>query len=73
MRLANLEINKENMEDVIENLKYSSNKLTQILWHELESNGVKEYKLKPETLKKIKEEDCSSYYDKNNIEMIYEG
>lgn len=32
------------MEDVIENLKYSSNKLTQILWHELESNGVKEYK-----------------------------
>ena len=55
------------MEDVIENLKYSSNKLTQILWHELESNGVKEYKLKPETLKKIKEEDFSSYYDKNNL------
>lgn len=30
----------------------------------------KEFELKPETIKKIEKEDFSSYYDKNNIEMM---
>ena len=46
--------------------------LSDITKEYIEHGCEKEFKLKPETLKKIKEEDFSSYYDKNNIEMIKE-
>ena len=32
------------MSDFVENLKYSSNKITQILCEELENKGIKNYK-----------------------------
>lgn len=39
----------------------------------IEPGVEKEFKLKPETLKKIEDEDFSSHYDKENIEMMKEA
>lgn len=44
-RIANMEINDKNIDEVVESLKYSSNKMTQILQSELENKGNN--KLKP--------------------------
>lgn len=39
------------MSDFVENLKYSSNKITQILCEELENKGIKNYKPSLELVK----------------------
>lgn len=44
--------------------------LSDIAKEYIEPGTEKEFKLKPETLKEIEEEDFSSHYDKENIEMM---